>query len=156
MSVQIAALDVFDLHQHPAPNLRGKPLKSAAKKLLVEECHRGDSCYEFVTDKYKVKHYALRKYYIRTSRGLPMFETGGRPTKLDNESVEFIMNYLAEEEGNEKYVHSLIRREMRRTLDRRYPLGIPKTVPVSISKATVYRWSIKLISRHNHMVIENN
>ena len=85
-----------------------------------------------------------------------MYESSGKLTKLDNESVEFIINFMAAGEGNEKYVHSLIRREMRKTLKRRYPLGIPNTVSMSISKATVYRWSVKLISQYNYMAMVTN
>lgn len=120
--------------------------KSDFKKRLVDESHKVDSCYAFVTDKYNVKHYTLRKYYKRVSRGLPTFETGGRPKKLDQESVESIKRYMANQEWTKMSVHAEIRKEISLTARRRYPKGIPEGVKVNISKSSVRMWAATFIS----------
>lgn len=148
MSEEVVACDSPNLGSQPPPNLRGRPLKRATKASLVDEAHKVGSCYEFVTDKYSIKHNTLRKYYKRVTRGLPIFEVAGRPTKLDQESVEKIGNFMRNNQWIKLGIHALIRSEIHQTARRRYPNGIPTSVRVSISSTSVQNWASILIQRH--------
>ncbi len=149
-------MDVLDLDSNPPPNLLGAKLTSAAKKKLVEKSHKHDSCYQFIMDRYNVKYYTLRKYFKKDTKGLPTFETGGRPTKLDRESQQNIKNYMMfENNWNKMNIHQQIRSELKLTLSRRYPKGIPANVCCKISKSTVTRCATKLMAEHDANVHQN-
>lgn len=148
MSVNVEASVMSNSNPAPRSNPGRKSYKSEFKKRLVEESHKVDSCYDFVTDKYDVKHYTLRKYYRQVSRGLPMYETSGRPAKLDHESVENIRIHMASEGWTKMSVHAQIRKEILQTANRRYPHGLPEGAKVSISKSSVRNWAATLIASH--------
>jgi transposase len=94
MSTNIADLMNADLGTLPATNLSGRALQASVKRKLVEETHAEGSNYEMVMEKYNLGHDALRKYYKRVNRGLPMFAEGGRPTRLDDEGQKKVELFL--------------------------------------------------------------
>ncbi len=80
-----------------------------------------------------------------------MFETGGRPGKLDRESQQNIRRKIRFEIGWDKMdIHCEIRSEWQKTLSRQYPNGIPLSVSTKISKSTVRRWATKLLDENAH------
>ncbi len=142
-------MNVLDLDSNPPPNLFGESLSSAVKKSLVEKCHKHDSCYHFITSKYNVKYYTLRKYFKKDRKGLPTFESGGRPTKLDQESQQNIKIFMRLKNNWDKMdIHEQIRSELKLTLSRRYPKGVPTNTCTKISKSTVRRWATKFVAEH--------
>lgn len=142
-------MTLVDLNSVPPPDLKGKPLQTSLKRKLVEETHRKGSNYEIVMEKYNLGYEALRKYYKRVHRGLPVFETGGRPAKLDSESLQSIHIFMHQNAGFAKMdIHALIRAEVPKTMGRRYPGGIPSTASQKVSKSGVRRWAQLLISSH--------
>lgn len=148
-------MDLSQLDLVPPPNLLSIPLSIGCKKKLVEKTQQADSCYLFVMNKYNVKYYTLRKYYKKVRKDLPMFESGGRPGRLDLISCDFILNFMAHTEAWDKYdIHDRIRQEVLATLMRRYPNGNAPQGTVKASQATVRRWASKLITLHQQQLNE--
>ena len=83
------------LSSNPPANLSGVPLKHDCKVALVNLTHDGINTYGMVQYKYNLRYPTLKKYFQKVRKGLPMFETSGRPPRLDEISVQFLVSHLA-------------------------------------------------------------
>ena len=91
-------------------NLCGKALKYDCKLALVNLTHDGNNSYGTIEDKYNLKYQTLRKYFKKVRKGLPMFETSGRPPKLDEQSVDVLRYLLSTGQVTDKaHLHKNIR-----------------------------------------------
>ncbi len=122
------------------------PLKFARKRRLVEMFTvEGYTC-DSVATCYKIHPERLRHYSKRLRKHLPLFELGGRPPKLDVDSVEVILsNMRANPTMNKIEVHRLIRAENKKTFVRRYPDISLNDRKAKISQLSVRRWTEKLL-----------
>jgi hypothetical protein len=145
----------INLDSNPPPDLSGRRLDAATKRKLVAETHADGSNYFTVMEKYNLKHSTLRGYYKRVKRELPIFKSNGRPSKVDSIGREVVLNFLTENPTTEKAdIYPVVREQMKATLLRMYPNGIPATVSSGIAKSSVRRWAQHLIDEHSSMTTE--
>jgi hypothetical protein len=145
----------INLDSNPPPDLSGRRLDAATKRKLVAETHADGSNYFTVMEKYNLKHSTLRGYYKRVKRELPIFKSNGRPSKVDGIGREVVLSFLTENPTTDKAdIYPVVREQMKATLLRMYPNGIPATVSSGIAKSSVRRWAQHLIDEHSSMTTE--
>jgi hypothetical protein len=131
----------------PPVDLSGKALKFECKVALVKLTHDKINSYGTIEDKYNLKYYTLRKYFRKVRNGLPMFETSGRPPRLDEQSVEILRTIITMNRITEKaQIYKNIREQNKETMKRRYPNGIPAHVKQNLPMSTVRLYATTLLA----------
>ena len=83
-----------------------------------------------------------------------MYESGGRPTKLDKERQDFIRHFVENDNTwNKSDIHAMVRREFIKALHRQYPRCIPETVCKKVSVSTLRRWTARFIEKQRTNVV---
>jgi hypothetical protein len=101
----------------------------------------------------QINYNTLKKYRYRADKGLPLFEKDGRPLKLDEDSNNFILRYMSETAGWDRYsLYPLIKQESLETSRRRYPTIEPRRM----SKSSVRRHALRLIAAFENNPIDFN
>jgi transposase len=121
------------------------PLKDDKKRRLVDLYqHHGYSLHS-VADAYKVHPERIVHFSKRMKKGLPLFEVGGRPPKLDEISVQSAVSHLLAHPTTDRYqIYALVREECKKTAIRRFPnVEVTKSMH-KISRLSVVRWTMKI------------
>jgi hypothetical protein len=136
-------MNLFVLDSNPAPNLKGISLERVIKKTLVEKSFNNNSSANIIASKYNISIHTIKKYRNYISNDIPLFKYEGRPTKIDTEGINLILQKVREHNSiNEDMIRQEIKLQAHQTLLRRYPKGVPLNKSKKISRHTVYRWSL--------------
>lgn len=116
-------------------------LKEAEKRQLVALVH-----IRKVASQYQIIPETLRHYTKRVNKGIPLFEQGGRPGKLDQKSIEKLIIFLQTNRNTDiTTIYKQIRDESRFTFSRKYPNIVLEIRRKLISSLTVRRWTKNLL-----------
>ncbi len=122
------------------------PLQAAKKRRLVKLYREDGYSLTSVANVYNINSERIRHFSKRIRKNLPLYELGGRPPKLDHESVNFIVAHLRNHPDTDRYaIYALIRSETKRTMERRFPNQHLDKGKYKISQHSVKRWTEKLI-----------
>jgi DNA-binding CsgD family transcriptional regulator len=128
-------------------------LENSSKLEFVDIARQSGSSIYQTANTFGINYSTLKKYGRHLTRGKPLFESDGRPSKLDEISKDDIRASMAENGSNPAYVRSLIRAECLKTARRRYPHGPPPR-SAFISKSSVRKYLRELMRQvpvmHRH------
>ncbi len=115
------------------------------KKRLVEEVFKAGSSFRIVANKVNLRRDRVISFRKKLLKGRSLFESVGRPAKLDKTSVSKILNAMRMSPvTSEADLYPLIRDETVQTFIRRYPNAEVTRKAVRIPKPSVVRWAKKL------------
>ena len=87
-------MDMTILELIPTPNLGGVKLERPIKKELVRKSFEINSSAKIIGFNYSLSHFTIKKYRSKVLNGIPMYKYDGRPTKLDTEGVNLILDKI--------------------------------------------------------------
>ena len=139
-------MDVQCLLSEPPPDLERVPLSCEAKRYLVNAAHEKGKGYRFVVQRYNLRYNSLRYYSRELAKGKILRPSGGRPTKLDEDSIMALRQWMVENPGwRRRALNRKIREEAVQTAARRHPDALPDDITVYICKDSVTNYANRLI-----------
>lgn len=134
-------------------DLRNRPIDIETKRRLVEVSYQPTSSVGKAAKKAHLKPATVKKYRWLMSKDFPMFETHGRPPKLDEISVRDLLGKIMSGEcSNRQTLQHEIRQEAKKTHIRRYH-ECNKSKIMNIK--TVALWRCKIIRLAEQFAAEN-
>lgn len=135
-------------------DLRNRRIDIETKKRLVQVSYQSTSSVGKAARKAHLKPATVKKYRWMISKDYPMYETHGRPPKLDQISInDLIQKIMSLECCDRATLQREIRQEAKKTHIRRYHLCIKDRV---INIKTVGQWRCRIIQLAEQFALENN
>ena len=126
---------------------RKRILPSELKLQLLTELNKPGITYKKLCQKAHLNEHTLHGFIKRHHKQLPLYGKSGRPGKLDEISVRYLVSEVRRTQPRDKSeIYHLIRQEVRCTAMRRYP-DVEFTKEMGrIAQPSVVRWAINIFA----------